>query len=163
MCILHFPKSYSKSIYMYQKNPSSSSSFFNHHPLYKLPPICWWCLNFTPSYFVLALLQDLDDGGPCSDNCKDVTYLKSVGASHLLLRDNCLRHHTKGWAHRRWVRPQDSRHHRPWCEVRAESATHLRHRSQVWVRCLPSTQTGSAGRVWGGGEGDRNKEINQCH
>lgn len=68
------------------------------------------------------------------------TYLKPVGAGHLLLRDNCLWHHTERWAHRRWVRPQDGRHHGTWCEVGAESATHLRHRSQVRVRCLPSTE-----------------------
>ena len=59
------------------------------------------------------------------------TYLKSVGAGHLLLRNNSLGHHAEWRAHRGWVRPQDCGHHRPWGEVWVD--TNLRHPSQVRV------------------------------
>jgi hypothetical protein len=91
---------------------------------------------------VLVLSQELEDDA-LAEETENVTYLKPVRASHLLLCDNCLRHHTERWAHRCWIRPQDSRHHRPWREVWAESAAHLRHPSQVRVGCLLSTQRGA--------------------
>lgn len=98
---------------------------------------------------VLALSQELEDDA-LAEKTENVTYLKPVRASHLLLCDDCLRHHTERRAHRCWIRPQDSRHYRPWCEVWAKSAAHLRHPSQVRVGCLLSTRMG-----------DRNKQNNK--
>jgi hypothetical protein len=53
----------------------------------------------TPSSFVLVLSKDRDDDDDdtveaLAKELQGVTYLKPVRASHLLLRDNCLRHHT---------------------------------------------------------------------
>lgn len=51
-------------------------------------------LSEHPSSFVLALSKELDDDEALAKELRGVTYLKPVRARHLLLCDNCLRHHT---------------------------------------------------------------------